>query len=894
MLHNWSWFDDYSGPAGRIWLAWCPLEVSVEILRVETQIIHCRAYNKRLHTRCLISVLYGDYDLIPRRDLWSTLRTLSIGIGDEPWLVLGDFNAVIDDSEVRGRAADTSASMAEFRSCILDTGLVHLPFTGNSFTWHNCSEGTRSLWKRLDRMLVNEVWLDSWPGASYISALPSTSDHSPLILNGTTRDADHVIFRFDNYLVQQSGFLGSVDRIWKHRITGTAMYEIVCKLKALKVEFRRQRKLKGDLTANCCRLVYSEAIKLETSMLKQRAKLRWMKYGDQNSKVFFRKISATRAKQRVFQTLLGGTRPQRMVDISFLRQELKHILTTDEANLLVAPVTGAEIKAAFFDIDEDSAPGPDGYTSAFYKAAWPVIGHAISEAIGEFFRTGRSISDNILLAQELLAGYNQVRLPPRCTLKVDIQKAYDSVEWDFLLEVFKDTLREFASLSGLTVNPAKSQIILSKSVQQERQQIIAYLGFQEGFLPVKYLGVPLTASRLTIADCSPLINKVDARLAGWNHLNLSYAGRVQLIKSVLQSLHTYWASVFILPKGILNILEEKMRTFLWQGPHGRGNAKVAWAQVCKPKEEGGLGIRSICVSNQALILKHLWKLLQNDGTSIWVDWIQHYRLHNSTLWTFKNATGSWGWKKLLKLRPLLQRGVLYRVGNGSTFSLWQDIWHDQGPLCLSFPRGPAITGLPLHSPLSSVLHQGQWCWPSANDEDIRAITAHLPPTHPTAADIICWRNSPGKFTLESATLLIQTPTPRVHWHGLLQGKYKIARHGFILWLAILEKLSTLDKPWVLRNDDGCLLCDGHFSESHDHLFFQCWYSRRCLSILNSKIKFQWPFVEWKKGITWASKRWRGDHLINSALRAVLQLWCIIYGLNGIAENSQQHHHRRKL
>ncbi|KAL2235578.1 UNVERIFIED_CONTAM: hypothetical protein Sindi_1290000 [Sesamum indicum] len=30
-------------------------------------------------------------------------------------------------------------------------------------------------------------------------------------------------------------------------------------------------------------------------------------------------------------------------------------------------------------------------------------------------------------------GYNQVRLPPRCTLKVDIRKAYDTVEWDFLL-----------------------------------------------------------------------------------------------------------------------------------------------------------------------------------------------------------------------------------------------------------------------------------------------------------------------------------------------------------------------------------------------------------------------------------------------------------------------------
>ena len=43
------------------------------------------------------------------------------------------------------------------------------------------------------------------------------------------------------------------------------------------------------------------------------------------------------------------------------------------------------------------------------------------------FITGRSIGDNILLAQELFTGYNQARLPPRCALKVDIRKAYDTV-----------------------------------------------------------------------------------------------------------------------------------------------------------------------------------------------------------------------------------------------------------------------------------------------------------------------------------------------------------------------------------------------------------------------------------------------------------------------------------
>ncbi|KAL0293919.1 UNVERIFIED_CONTAM: hypothetical protein Sradi_6913100 [Sesamum radiatum] len=151
-----------------------------------SQLIHCRATNKRMHTRCLITVLYGDYDIIPRRTLWGALCNLSAGTMDEPWLVLGDFNAVLDDSEVCGRAADTSASMLEFRNCIRDTGLVQLPATGCQYTWHNCSEGMRSLWKRLDRMLVNTAWLDAWPNSSYICALPSTSDHSPLILSGGT------------------------------------------------------------------------------------------------------------------------------------------------------------------------------------------------------------------------------------------------------------------------------------------------------------------------------------------------------------------------------------------------------------------------------------------------------------------------------------------------------------------------------------------------------------------------------------------------------------------------------------------------------------------------------------------------------------------------------------
>ncbi|KAL0285152.1 UNVERIFIED_CONTAM: Retrovirus-related Pol polyprotein from type-2 retrotransposable element R2DM [Sesamum radiatum] len=464
----------------------------------------------------------------------------------------------------------------------------------------------------------------------------------------------------------------------------------------------------------------------------------------------------------------------------------------EEAAELTLPITPTEIKDAFFDISEDSAPGPDGFTSAFFKKAWTEIGSDVCAAVSEFFASGRMlkqinatvlvlipkvqmptripefrpiaccnvlykaiskilvkrmqrvlhklidysqnafipgrcIADNIMLAQELLSGYNQARLPKRCTIKIDIQKAYDSVQWDFLFETLKlfqfplqfitwieqcvttamfsislngclhgffagarglrqgdpvspylfvivmeilhvllklriqseeefryhwkcselgiinlcfaddvlifcagdltsvrlisEVLEEFEGLSGLRVNPSKSTIILSKSVQQDRQILLNQVGFQEGKLPIKYLGVPLTASRLTVADCRPILEKVSARLAGWGHLNLSLAGRAQLLKSVLASLHVYWSSVFFLPKSIIKVIEQRMRAFLWKGSTGSGLAKVSWDHVCKSKEEGGLGLRRVLYMNQALMLKNVWRLLQEDPNSIWVAWV---------------------------------------------------------------------------------------------------------------------------------------------------------------------------------------------------------------------------------------------------------------------------------
>ena len=483
-------------------------------------------------------------------------------------------------------------------------------------------------------------------------------------------------------------------------------------------------------------------------MLQQRAKMQWMKEGDQCSRVVFRKIAQRRAGRRIlqindengsthiepeevihefvsyYQNLLGGNRRQILVDINYLRPWARHIITNEEASHLCLPFTPKDVKNAVFDISEDKAPGPNGYSSGFFKAAWPVVGTEVTRAVLNFFTTGkllkqvnstllalipkvhnpmtvgdfrpisccnvlykiiakllvqrlsvvldklinpsqaafipgRSIGDNILLAQELFTGYNQTRLPPRCPLKVDIRKAYDTVEWDFLVatlqlfgfpptftrwieecisttsfsvglngnphgffdgtrglrqgdplspflfvlvmevlhigylqlieqdmqftyhwkcelarvfqlgfaddlllfcradldsvRVLKVGLDRFAEWSGLRLNIQKSHIIISRSANERKGQLLSLLGFQEGHLPMRYLGLPLISSRLTISDCQPLLSKIDARIAGWEGMSLSYAGRVQIIKSVLSALSIYWASAFILPKVIRSL-----------------------------------------------------------------------------------------------------------------------------------------------------------------------------------------------------------------------------------------------------------------------------------------------------------------------------------------------------
>lgn len=131
-----------------------------------------------------------------------------------------------------------------------------------------------------------------------------------------------------------------------------------------------------------------------------------------------------------------------------------------------------------------------------------------------------------------------------------------------------------------------------------------------GVSSFKYLGVPLITSKLNYAYCVPLLEKVDNRIRSWEHKTLSFAGRLQLVISILCSLQVYWASYIFLPKKITKDIEQKFQRFLWSGKvSGSYFAEVSWREVCCPKDERDLGIKNLHSWNLSLMARHIWILV---------------------------------------------------------------------------------------------------------------------------------------------------------------------------------------------------------------------------------------------------------------------------------------------
>ena len=132
-------------------------------------------------------------------------------------------------------------------------------------------------------------------------------------------------------------------------------------------------------------------------------------------------------------------------------------------------------------------------------------------------------------------------------------------------------LRCFHATSGLKVNFSKSKGFGIGASDTEKTEWAAILGCVAGSLPFQYLGVPVGANMNLIKNWKPVPDRFNSKLSIWKSRNLSFGGRITLVKAVLGSLPTFYLSLFKAPQGVLESLEKIRRRFLWGARKINGN-----------------------------------------------------------------------------------------------------------------------------------------------------------------------------------------------------------------------------------------------------------------------------------------------------------------------------------
>ncbi len=117
-------------------------------------------------------------------------------------------------------------------------------------------------------------------------------------------------------------------------------------------------------------------------------------------------------------------------------------------------------------------------------------------------------------------------------------------------------------------------------------------------------------------DYKPLLDKVSGYLNAWAKKGISFAGRRELIGTVLQGVEGFWLSVLPTPLAVRTSLIGICRRFLWRRP------RVRWYNICVPRREGGLGLLDLEVWNHCFMLKHYWHIVSRRD-SLWVRWVHH-------------------------------------------------------------------------------------------------------------------------------------------------------------------------------------------------------------------------------------------------------------------------------
>ncbi|XP_059295526.1 uncharacterized protein LOC132048856 [Lycium ferocissimum] len=291
------------------------------------------------------------------------------------------------------------------------------------------------------------------------------------------------------------------------------------------------------------------------------------------------------------------------------------------------------------------------------KSVLPTI---ISENQSAFVKE-RSIVQNILICQDLVRLYNRKAAIKSCLIKIDLRKAYDTVEWDFvkeilyglngglygIMECLTTTRFSIAINGGLCGDiegkrglrqgdPVSPFFVCSLHGVLYKNHEMICLSFSKGefssiLLMLRGLksfsissGLTTNASKSNIFHANMDSRSLDeiSEITRYERGRIPF--RVQLVNSVLMHIHSYWSSIFILPKSVLKQMTTLCRNFLWAGQENTNKTPlIAWDLVCRSKKEGGLGVIDCITWNEATVAKSIGNIADKADT-LWGERSQNF------------------------------------------------------------------------------------------------------------------------------------------------------------------------------------------------------------------------------------------------------------------------------
>lgn len=480
------------------------------------------------------------------------------------------------------------------------------------------------------------------------------------------------------------------------------------------------------------------------------------------------------------------------------------------------------------------------------------------------------------------------------------------------VQIIKDCLERFSAASGQKISLSKSQIFFSKNVSQElANKISGIAGINTTNNLGKYLGVPSIHGRVTNSLFTPLLDKISKRLEGWKMKFLTLAGRQVLVQSVLASIPYYAMQSTLLPVGVCDSIDQKIRNFLWGGDASKRNCHlVCWDQITKPKEEGGLGIRPAKDMNKAFLAKLAWRMLSEDE-SLWARVLRskYASSEGGADGIIHRHNASNAWRGIVEAKPILLTGLRHVAGNGRSIKFWKDVWIEDMPL--QNLTGLTADYLDIEATVADYWRPGRgWAWdmlptclPSTTCDKMHMYVLS---ERNDDKDEISWQHeSSGKFTVQSAyrhthmsILYVQDTGWRKIWKLNVPNKIIcflwLVKHGKILCNAERRRRGFTD-------NDRCPNCM-IWSETVEHLLRSCdeasavW--RRLLPRYEINKLMNVPFQHWlnsnlngkvKSGfgtdwpdlfaiVLWWLWKWRNDKVFNNLEREakIKSSWVLRY------------------